>query len=323
MREFFATESAGGIALVVAAATALALANSPVRQGYADFFHPSQAFISEGLMSVFFFLVGLEIKREFIQGELRNPKSAALPIIAAFGGMITPAVIYTVINHGGAGLRGWAVPMPTDIALSIGALALLGSTIDPAIKIFLLTLAIADDLGSLVIMGLFYSSGISPYKVLSTFGAVFLAWILPTSKRFSTDRLISLIHPWSAFLVIPVFVLANIGITIDFRHFGNLISSPVSMGIIIGRVVGKIVGIALFSWLAVKIGIAKLPESISMKHIAGAGALAGMGLTVSLFIADLAIKDQTQMAQIKIGLIVSALISALLGLIMLRRFSVT
>lgn len=321
MREFFATESAGGVALVVAAAVALILANSPLQQGYADFWRPGQTFISEGLMSIFFFLVGLEIKREFLQGELRNPKSAALPIVAALGGMLTPALIYVAINHGGAGLRGWAVPMPTDIALSIGALALLGSKIDPAIKIFLLTLAIADDLGSLIVMGFFYSSGISPYKILATFGAVFVAWIVPTGKRLSTDRLISLVHPWSSFVVIPMFVLANIGISIDFHRFGALISSPVSAGIIFGRVVGKLVGITLFSWLAVRIGIAKLPESVSIKHIAGAGALAGMGLTVSLFIAELAIKDQTQMAQIKIGLIAAALISAILGLTMLRKFS--
>lgn len=321
MRDFFATESAGGVALVVAAAVALIFANSPLRQGYSDFWRPGQAFIGEALMSVFFFLVGLEIKREFVSGDLRNPKSAALPIIAAFGGMITPAVIYMAINHGGTGMHAWAVPMPTDIALSIGALSLLGSSIDPAIKIFLLTLAIADDLGSLIVMGFFYSSGISPYKILSTFGAVFLAWILPTGKRLSTDRLILLIHPWSSFVVIPVFVLANMGISVDFHHFGELVSSPVSAGIIFGRVLGKLVGITFFAWLAVKIGLARLPESMSMKHIAGVGALAGMGLTVSLFIAELAISNPTQMAEIKIGLIIAALVSAVLGLTMLRKFS--
>jgi NhaA family Na+:H+ antiporter len=323
MRDFFATESAGGVALVVAAAVALIFANSPVRQGYADFWHPGQAFISEALMSVFFFLVGLEIKREFVTGDLRKPKSAALPIIAALGGMLTPAMIYMAINHGGSGFHAWAVPMPTDIALSIGALSLLGSRIDPAIKIFLLTLAIADDLGSLIVMGLFYSAGISPYKILSTFGAVFLAWIIPTGTRYSTDRLISFIHPWSSFVVIPIFVLANLGISIDFHHFGKLISSPVATGIIFGRVAGKIIGITLFAWLAVKVGLAKLPESISMKHIVGTGALAGMGLTVSLFIAELAISSPTQMAEIKIGLIVSALMSGLVGLIMLRKFSIS
>lgn len=321
LRDFFATESAGGIALVLAGAIALVFANSPFRQGYADFWRPGQAFISEGLMSIFFFLVGLEIKREFVTGELRNPKSAALPIIAALGGMLTPAMIYMAINHGGSGFHDWAVPMPTDIALSLGALALLGSKIDPAIKIFLLTLAIADDLGSLVIMGFFYSAGISPYKILSTFGAVILAWVLPTGKRISTDRLIYLIHPWSSFVVIPVFILANLGISIDFRHFGDLVTSPIATGIIFGRVAGKLIGITFFAWLAVRLGFAKIPESISMKHIAGAGALAGMGLTVSLFIAELASTDSTQMAQIKVGLIVAALISGILGLTLLRRFS--
>lgn len=218
-------------------------------------------------------------------------------------------------------MHAWAVPMPTDIALSIGALALLGSRIDPAIKIFLLTLAIADDLGSLVVMGLFYSSGISPYKVLSTFGAVFLAWVIPSNKKLSTDRLISLIHPWSSFLVIPIFALANIGISVDFQHFGKIVTSPIASGIIIGRVAGKLIGITLFAWLAVKIGIAKLPESLSFRHIAGAGALAGMGLTVSLFIAELATTDTTQLAQIRIGLIVAAFISGILGLYLIRRFS--
>lgn len=323
MRKFFATESAGGVALVLSAAVALFFANSPARQGYAEFWRPGQAFISEGLMSIFFFLVGLEIKREFHEGELRNPKSAALPILGAIGGMLTPALIFAAINHGGPGLHAWAVPMPTDIALSIGALALLGSKVDPAIKIFLLTLAIADDLGSLIVMGLFYSSGISPYKVLSTFGALFLAWILPSRKGLSTDRLISLIHPWSAFLVIPVFALANIGISVDFAHFGDLISSPVASGIIIGRVAGKLIGITLFAWLAVKIGIAKLPESMSFKHIAGAASLAGMGLTVSLFIAELATGNPTQMAETKIGLIVAAIVSAILGLSLISRFSRT
>ena len=321
MRDFFATESAGGVALVVAAVIALIFANSPLRQGYADFWRPGQAFIGEGLMSIFFFLVGLEIKREFVRGDLRNPKSAALPIIAAFGGMLTPALIYMTINPGGPGFHDWAVPMPTDIALSLGALALLGSRIDPAVKIFLLTLAIADDLGSLIVMGFFYSAGISPYKILSTFGAVILAWILPTGKRISTDRLIFLIHPWSSFVVIPVFVLANLGISIDFHHFGDLVTSPIATGIIFGRVIGKLIGITFFAWIAVKIGFAKLPESISIKHIAGAGALAGMGLTVSLFIAELASNSATQMAEIKIGLIIAALVSGVLGLTMLEKFS--
>lgn len=321
LRDFFATESAGGIFLVIACAIALAFANSPLQQGYADFWHPAQAFISEGLMSVFFFLVGLEIKREFLHGELRNPKAAALPILAAIGGMATPALIFAVINHGGPGAHGWAVPMPTDIALSLGALALLGSRIDTSLKIFLLTLAIADDLGSILVLGIFYSHGINPIKIASTIGAVLLAWVLPTTKKFSAERLIALIHPWSSYLIIPLFALANIGITVDFSTFTTLISSPITLGIIIGRIAGKLIGITLFAWMAVQLGIAKLPSSLSFKEIAGAGALAGMGLTVSLFISELAFTDSQQLAQVKVGLIVAAIISAILGLGMLHRFS--
>jgi NhaA family Na+:H+ antiporter len=321
VRNFFGTEVAGGIFLIAACFIALAFANSPVHQEYFDFWHPAQAFISEGLMSIFFFLVGLEIKREFVEGEFRNPKAAALPILAAIGGMSATGFIYALFNHGGPGAIGWAIPMPTDIALSLGALALLGSRIDPALKIFLLTLAIADDLGSILVLGIFYSHGLNPLKIASTIGAVLLAWILPSGKRLSTQRLIGLIHPWSSYLIIPLFALANIGVTVDFSSFGTLISSPIAAGIIIGRVVGKLIGITLFAWLAVKMRIAKLPDSLSFKEIAGAGALAGMGLTVSLFIADLAFDNQEQLAQVKAGLIAAAIISAVLGLAMLRKFS--
>jgi len=322
LRDFFATEVAGGIFLVLACTIALIFANSPVRQGYFDFWHPAQAFISEGLMSIFFFLVGLEIKREFVDGEFRNPKSAALPILSAIGGMATTAVIFAIINHGGPGANGWAIPMPTDIALSLGALALLGSRIDTSLKIFLLTLAIADDLGSILVLGIFYSHGINPLRIASTIGAVLLAWILPSGKKLSTGRLIKFIHPWSSYLIIPLFALANIGITVDLHSFGRLVSSPIAVGIVVGRVVGKLIGITLFAWLAVKLHIAKLPGSLSFKEIAGAGALAGMGLTVSLFIADLAFKSNEQLAQVKVGLIIAAIVSAVLGLGMLRRFSV-
>lgn len=321
LRTFFALESAGGLVLVAAAALALIAANSPFHQGYEDFFIPFHAFISEGLMSIFFFLVGLEIRREFVQGEFRNRKAAALPVFAALGGMITPALIYWVLNAGGVGEKGWAIPMPTDIALALGALALLGSRIDTSLKIFLLTLAIADDLGSIVVLGIFYSGGISPIKIVSTLGAVLLAWLIPSSKRISLDVMIKVIHPWTTYLIIPLFALANIGITLDFGSLSSLLSSPITYGIIIGRVIGKFIGITLFAWLAVKLGIAKLPESLSFKEIAGAGALAGMGLTVSLFIADLAFPQGAALDEVKLGLILAAIISAVFGLILLRKFS--
>ncbi|MCX6427652.1 MAG: Na+/H+ antiporter NhaA [Actinobacteria bacterium] len=320
-RSFFATESAGGMVLVASCLVALIISNSSLNHNFTNLIAPIHTFISEGLMSVFFFLVGLEIKREFINGELRNPRIAALPIIAAIGGMTTPALIYALINHAGSAVHGWAIPMPTDIALSLGALALLGSRIDNSLKIFLLTLAIADDLGSIIVMGIFYSGGLSVTKIASTIGAVLLAWIIPTSQAISTDRLISWIHPWSSFLIIPLFALVNIGIHIDFSHVSSAISSPITLGIIAARVIGKILGITLFSWAVVKMKVATIPSSLTFMEIIGAAALAGMGLTVSLFIANLAMSDPAQLAQVKLGLVLAAIISAILGLSILHKFS--
>jgi NhaA family Na+:H+ antiporter len=321
LRQFFALESAGGIFLVVAAFIALVVANTPVATDFNNAVEPFHGFINEGLMAIFFFMVGLEIRNEIRNGEMRNPKTAALPIFAAIGGMVLPALIYTFFNYGGPGESGWAVPMPTDIALAIGALALLGSRIDTSLKIFLLTLAIADDLFSIIILGIFYSSGLSPLKIFSTVGVVAIALLMPEIKRFPTKRLISILHPWTSFLIIPLFALTNIGVAIEWSSLAQTLSAPVAGGIVIGRVIGKIVGITLFAWIAVKIGVARKPDSLSFAEIAGAGALAGMGLTVSLFLAELAITDQAVIADIKIGLVVAALVSAILGILMLRKFS--
>jgi NhaA family Na+:H+ antiporter len=273
-------------------------------------------------MAIFFFLVGLEIKREFAEGEFKNPKNAALPVFAALGGMALPALIFATLNSSGSASSAWAVAMPTDIALALGALALLGSRIDSSLKIFLLTLAIADDLFSIIILGIFYSSGISAIKIASTIGAVLLALALPGGKKITTTRLINWIHPYSAFIIIPLFALANIGVYVDFSSLKETVSSPIASGLIFGRVIGKIVGITLFAWLAVQLKFAIKPASLNYKEIAGAGALAGMGLTVSLFIADLALTSAQDLAQVKVGLIVAALISALLGLAILRKYSV-
>ncbi|MCX6457342.1 MAG: Na+/H+ antiporter NhaA [Actinobacteria bacterium] len=321
LRKFFALESAGGIFLVLAALIALIIANSPAANDFNNVIDPFHGFINEGLMAIFFFMVGLEIRNEIRHGEMRNPKNAALPIFAAIGGMLIPALIYTIFNYGGPGQSGWAVPMPTDIALAIGALALLGSRIDTSLKIFLLTLAIVDDLFSIVILGVFYTSGLSPVKIFSTIGVVAIALLMPEIKRVPTKRLIEILHPWTAFLIIPLFALTNIGVEINWSSLAQTLSGPVAGGIIFGRVVGKIIGITLFAWLAVKIGFARKPDSISFSEIAGAGALAGMGLTVSLFLAELAINDQAVISEIKLGLVAAALISAILGILLLRRFS--
>lgn len=318
---FFALESAGGILLVAAALIALMIANLPIGDNFQTLIEPLHGFINEGLMSIFFFMVGLEIRNELRRGQMRNPKNAALPIFAALGGMLLPALIYTLFNIGGAGQSGWAVPMPTDIALAIGALALLGSRIDTSLKIFLLTLAIADDLFSIIILGIFYSAGLSPLKILSTVGVVAIALLMPELKGLPTSRLISILHPWTAFLIIPIFALTNIGVKIEWSQFTQTISNPIAGGIILGRILGKIIGITLFAWLAVKIGFARKPDSLTFKEIAGAGALAGMGLTVSIFLAELAITDQKVIKDIKLGLLVAAVISAIIGLTWLRKFS--
>ena len=319
--KFVKTESSSGIALVIACVVALAFANSPLNQNFESFFTPFHKFINEGLMAIFFFLVGLEIRREFTEGEFKSPKNAALPVIAAVGGMALPAGIFALINSGENAASAWAIAMPTDIALALGALALLGGRIDSSLKIFLLTLAIADDLFSIIILGIFYSAGISPIKILSTIGAVLLAVVLPTGKRVTTTRLINWIHPYSALVIIPLFALANIGVRIDFSTLGQTITSPISMGLIAGRVLGKICGITLFAWIAIQLKIANKPAALTLKEIAGAGALAGMGLTVSLFIADLALNSSQELAQVKVGLISAALISAILGLSILRKYS--
>jgi NhaA family Na+:H+ antiporter len=319
--KFIKTESSSGIALVIACAVALFFANSPFHATYESVFLPVHSFINEGLMAIFFFLVGLEIKREFADGEFRNPKNAALPVIAALGGMALPALIFKIFNAGQSSAHAWAIAMPTDIALALGALALLGSRIDSSLKIFLLTLAIADDLFSIIILGIFYSSGISAIKIASTIGAVLLALAFPSGRKVTTTKLIDWIHPYSAFVIIPLFALANIGVRIDFSSLGQTISSPIATGLIAGRVLGKLVGITLFAWLAIQFKVANKPSSLSFKEVAGAGALAGMGLTVSLFIADLALTAQTDLAQVKVGLIIAALISAILGISILKRYS--
>ena len=321
LRSFFSTEVSGGIFLVAAALLALILANSPAKLMYATFTQQSHNFVNEFLMSFFFFLVGLEIRREFRDGELRNPKMAALPVICALGGMVTPAGIYLVFNSGGLAAKGWAVPMPTDIALALGVLALLGSRIDSSLKIFLLTLAIADDLFSIIVMAIFYRSGLEPIRIIGTIGAVVLALIIPLGKRMTLSRLINLIYPWSAFLIIPAFALVNIGVTIEISQISSQLNSPVARGIIVGRVVGKFVGITFFAWLAIKLRVANKPKSISFAEISGAAALAGMGLTVSLFIAELALTQSTVLASVKLGLLVSAIISGAFGYCILRKTS--
>jgi len=255
------------------------------------------------LIALFFFLVGLEIKH-----GLKDFRSAIVPIIAALGGMIFPALIFLAINPGS---HVWATTMPTDIALALGVLSLLGKRVQPQVRIFLLTLAIADDLFSLIALGVFYGADLHPEKALATLGAAALGVVLPLSKS-QLNTAIKVLSPISTYFIVPVIIAVNIPINITFESF----TSTTTIAILIARSIGKIIGITLFAWLAIKLGG---KAHIQLKAIAGVGALAGMGMTVSLVIAEIAAIDQNELNEVRLGLFISAILSGLLGYIWLRR----
>ena len=255
------------------------------------------------LIGVFFFLVGLEIKH-----GLKDLESAIVPIVAALGGMIFPALIFLAINPGS---HLWATAMPTDIALALGVLSLLGKRVQPQVRIFLLTLAIADDLFSLVVLGIFYGDELEPEKALATLGAAALGAMLPFTKS-QLNKAIKVLSPISTFFIVPVIIAVNIPLDIDLASF----SSHTTIALVIARGIGKIVGIALFAWIAIKLGST---AHLHIKEIAGIGALAGMGMTVSLVIAKIAAKNETELNEVRLGLFISAIFSGLVGYIWLRR----
>jgi NhaA family Na+:H+ antiporter len=255
------------------------------------------------LIAIFFFLVGLEIKH-----GLKDVRSAIVPIVAALGGMIFPALIYIALNPGS---HVWATAMPTDIALALGVLSLLGKRVQPQVRLFLLTLAIADDLFSLVVLGIFYGSDLHPEKALSTLGAAALAMALPLSKS-QLNKAIRTLSPISTYFIVPVIIVVNIPLDINLDSF----TSETTVALVIARSIGKIVGVTLFAWLAIKFGG---KAHIHIKAIAGIGALAGMGMTVSLVIAEIAAKSQSELNEVRLALFISAILSGLLGYIWLRR----
>jgi NhaA family Na+:H+ antiporter len=367
--------------------------------------HGLTHWINDLLMAVFFLVVGLEIKREIVAGELASPKKAALPIFAALGGMIAPALIFAGVNWGNpAAMPGWGVPMATDIAFAVGVMAMLGNKIPTSLKVFLLSLAIVDDLGALVVIALFYTADpkliylayafgiigilmtmnllkvrwVIPYLLLgiplwylvymsgvhATIAGVMLAMTIPAHSRvdpvqfsYSTRRALEIfenaddgsdikrnairqaavyamiknakfvlpplhrmettLHPWAAFLIIPVFALANAGIPLQ-GGLGEAVSGKVAMGIVAGLVIGKPVGITLASFIAVKIGLAALPTGVTWRHIVGAGMLGGIGFTMAIFIANLAYEtDPANLEHAKIAILMASCLSAMLGALML------
>ncbi len=360
-QKFLQIEAYSGVLLLFCTIVALFLANSPFQEPYICFLHLSylgmsiHQWINDGLMTVFFLVIGLEIKREFIHGELSSRKKAALPIAGAIGGMTVPALIYTGINFRQNGAAGWGIPMATDIAFAIGILTLLGKKVPSSLKIFLTALAIVDDMGAILVIALFYTQNISwlflgfgsfvllilyglnrfgisrgsAYLILGvllwgaflrsgihpTIAGILLAWVMPSTIA---KRLEYKLHPWVSFGIIPIFALANAGL--PFR--GGSLFHPISYGIIAGLVLGKQLGITFFSWATVKLDLAKLPEGISFQQIYGAACLGGIGFTMSLFIAHLAFDSNQLINTAKLGILLASVMSSLIGAAILKRFSI-
>ena len=369
---FFKLEAASGLVLLIAAIVALVISNSNFSALYFKTLEQYlfiginnfglklsvHHWINDLLMAIFFFFVTLEIKREFIQGELSNFKKALLPIIAAIGGMVIPALVYIIINFGNIEtLNGWAIPSATDIAFSLGILSLLGSRVPISLKIFLTALAIIDDLGAILIIAFFYSGDLSisylslilisyifllilnkfgikkfvPYLIIGSFmwfftyksgihatiAGVLLASTIPhriKNKDFSLlIKLEHAISPYVAFLIMPIFAFANAGVSLEGLSISSLLL-PVPLGILLGLFVGKQVGVMIFSYVAVKMGAAQMPDNSNWLSLYGVSVLTGIGFTMSLFVGNLAFADNIQyMDGVKIGVLAGSLLSTVLG----------
>ena len=375
-RWFFKLEAASGLLLLVSAICALIISNSSFSSTYFEILE-SYFFIgvnnigiklsllhwiNDALMAIFFFFVTLEIKREFIDGELSNRKQALLPIIAAVGGMLVPALIYIYINyHNSDTLNGWAIPSATDIAFSLGVLSLLGSRVPISLKVFLTALAIIDDLGAIIIIAFFYTGDLSikylsllliificliflnkynvkkflPYLffglilwlfthksgVHATISGVLLATVIPhrgKEKDFSLlTKIEHNISPYVAFGIMPLFALANAGVSLEGITFSSLMS-PVPLGILLGLFFGKQIGVLLFSFVSIKLKIAQMPNNANWLNLYGIGILTGIGFTMSLFIGNLAFVENIQyMDGVKIGVLAGSLLSTLCGYFLL------
>jgi Na+:H+ antiporter, NhaA family len=372
--EFLRMEAAGGIMLVLAAAIAMIWANSPAGPYYASLLalpvsvqvgalsiaKPLLLWINDGLMAIFFLLVGLEIKREAIIGELSDIRRAALPVLAAGGGMAVPALVYVGFNwHDAAALHGWAIPTATDIAFAVGVLALLGSRVPSSLKLFLLALAIIDDLGAIVIIAAFYTTNLSfgslalaavalavlaalnlagvrrlgPYMVVgvilwvcvlksgvhATLAGVAVAFAIPLGDAEESSPLQNLehaLHPWVAYSILPLFAFANAGVPLGGLNFGDVLS-PIPLGIALGLFLGKQVGVFAVSAIAIRLGVARMPDGAGWSQIYGVALLTGIGFTMSLFIGTLAFDEALHLIELRIGVLAGSLLSAVAGYVVL------
>jgi NhaA family Na+:H+ antiporter len=367
--EFASVEALGGVVLLLAAAAALVWANSPWSASYASFWgyeitagpgslsitNSVGHWVNDALMAVFFFVVGLEIKRELVEGELRDRARARLPVAAALGGMIVPALVFLAWNPTGPAARGWGIPMATDLAFALGVLAVLGSRVPRGLKLFLLTLAIVDDIGAIVVIAVFYSGGIEipwlvgalavvaailtarslgarhpllyivPAVVLwvcvfesgvhATIAGVGLGLLTPAGAfrgRPVLDQLEHRLHPWTSFLIVPVFALANAGVPLGRDALHIAASSPITWGIATGLVAGKIVGVVAVTAIGSRLRLGRLPDGVRFRHILGLGAVAGIGFTVSLFVAELSFAGAS-LDEAKIGILGASVFAAAIG----------
>jgi Na+:H+ antiporter, NhaA family len=400
LRRFLATEVGSGVLLIGATALALLWANSPwwesyeriwsteagVRIGFAELALDLRHWVDDGLMTLFFLVVGLEVTREVTVGELRDRRTVRVPVLAALGGMILPALIFLAVNAGGAGVRGWGVAMATDIAFVLGALALLGPRCPDQLRLFLLTVAIVDDIGAILVIAVFYSDDLSVPAVLASallVGAlVALRWMrvwrtpayvlvglalwlavlksgvhatiagvligllvstrapagsgearlyaraldeetTPERARLAglaasatvspNERIQYSLHPWTSYVVVPLFALANAGVRLDRDTLQAAVTSPVTIGIVVALIIGKSVGITGSTLLALRLRLGILPGTIMRGQLVGGATLAGIGFTVALFIAELAFQDPALRDQAVVGVLSGSLIAALLG----------
>jgi NhaA family Na+:H+ antiporter len=322
-RSFLRTEAGGGAVLLAAALAAIVWANSPWRGAYHDLWTVEVAggslhhWVNDGLMTLFFFVVGLEIKRELVRGELQDRRTALLPVLAALGGMVVPAGLFLLVAGSGEARHGWGIPMATDIAFAVGVLSLFGRRVPHGLKLFVLTLAIVDDIGAIVVIAVFYAEG--HFGIHPTIVAVALGLLVPAGDvrgRPVLDDLQRRLHPWSSYLVVPLFALANAGV--DLGAAGEAFAGRLTWAVMIGLVAGKLVGIAGTATGAARLGLGRSPAGVGARHLAGAGAIGGIGFTVSLFITGLAFDDEVLQAQAKIGILAASLLAALLGMVLLR-----
>ncbi len=378
--EFIKRESTAGLLLIVVTVLALALQNSPLSEWYGGFLHtpveirfgilqiakPLLLWVNDGLMAIFFFLIGLEVKREVMEGHLSSIRQVALPGIAALGGMVVPALVFIAFNKGESfAMNGWAIPTATDIAFALGILSLLGNRVPVSLKIFLMALAIIDDLGAIVIIALFYTSDLSMLSIViasaalailfamnrmkvtrksayilvgivlwisvlksgvhATLAGVALAFLIPLNSKDKNGETFSIskemehdLHYWVAFMILPLFAFVNAGVDLKGISIEEMFG-PVPLGIMLGLFIGKQIGVFGFSWIAIRLKLASLPEGSSWRQLYGVAILTGVGFTMSLFVNSLAYNDsQVYYFADKLAILLGSFLSGIVGYLVLK-----